>query len=234
MTRLFISTWIVLFVCLMFTPAPSSAQVCGTVTSHTYSNPYISTVVTTPEVKIVKEAVPVAVPLLVPSTVFQYLPAITPTPVVASTPAVTAPVTQPVASKPAASNVDIEKLVNEKVEALLRDKISNSSDGMPPPIKWGALSHLKDTVPVSTNTSPSNSTIDPNTAFSLLKTHCASCHGGGKKAGGVIIFDADGRYAPNTTAKAIVDSITSGSMPKNNPDAISKQDQILLQKWASQ
>ncbi len=51
-------------------------------------------------------------------------------------------------------------------------------------------------------------------AVAVLRTNCASCHGGGKTNGGVTIFNAQGAFAPSVDTTDLYDAVKDGRMPK--------------------
>lgn len=219
---------------LLVVTGPTQAQ-CPTpvvVSSGYSSTSYPVTTTVHKPVKVVKEVVaPVAVPVVIPATVFQYVPALTPPPVVQYTQQ-PAPVAAPPA-KAAPTPDDIDRLLMQRLDKLLKDRLPTAapaSDG-PPPIKWGEFAP-----PQTQEGPPAVATTQPAVArtdwVGFLKNNCASCHGGSKKAGGITLFDTDGNFRPNTTKDAIVESIVSGAMPKGNPMTLTADQSTGLRQWA--
>jgi hypothetical protein len=52
----------------------------------------------------------------------------------------------------------------------------------------------------------------------VYRASCLECHQQGKKAaGGVVIFDAAGRFAPNRPEGVLIDAVAEGRMPDRRP-----------------
>lgn len=167
--------------------------------------------------EVIKEVIaPVAVPVFVPSTVFQYLPAMQP---------------QVAVTQPQMPNQNLDALIEQKLDALLNKRLAATTTNQegPPPIQWGdfgsSINQPKPNV---------SAAADPNQLTNILRSSCISCHGNGKKAGGISLFDPQGNFAPNVTKAEILDSILGGRMPKNNPSALSQEQKLSLQAALSQ
>ena len=158
--------------------------------------------------EVIKETIvaPVAVPVVVPATVFQYLPAVAP-PVPAM---VQQPMPQPARPQPAQpSTAELDRLIRTRLEAIIREQVQQggqTSDDMPPPITFDDVA--------GTPQQPKG-VVDMAKLVPMLKANCARCHGNGKKAGDVKIFDDAGNYAPSVPLEELIASITNGTMPKN-------------------
>jgi hypothetical protein len=257
---LFVIAVVVLFLVTVILPGTTLAQYCGGSGRVVYSSPpvyhsppvYSYSKPVHKEVIVKEELVPIAVPVLIPVTTFQYLPALT-TPVVTYTqPA--APV-QPVASpnpapviqqpvqqvqgtkKPCLSPEEIDRLIMIRLEALLKGRQLGGTTTLtvpvvngPPPIDWGDIE-----VPVNQPQQPQTPASPVKSDWvGFMKSNCYACHGGGKRQGGVQLFDASGAYAPDVSKKEIVDSILSGRMPKGNPLKLDQNQTISLSQWVSQ
>lgn len=191
------------------------AQTCGTTTCTKTSTTNHKTVVA------VKDAVvAVPFPVLVPAAVFQYLPAVTPvvavTPAVPVAPVVQQPVVQqPVAAQPAPSTANIDQLIKERLDVLLKDyqptsdrQVSSFDSNGPPPLAFADNES-------SSNDKVANKAPKDANWILALKNACARCHQeGGTTKDGIVIFNKSGAFAPNVDERAIYESIKSGSMPK--------------------
>lgn len=148
---------------------------------------------------IVREVIaPIAIPTLFPAAVFQYMPAL-----------------QPAAPAPV-SPVDIDRIVAEKVEAALREKLGQV-DG-PPPLTMAEPPAVFDEL--------------QQKAVNILANKCYTCHTESKAAGRAILFTKDhtGTYfQPNKSKAEILNQIVSGKMPKGQPPIVGRDLDILRQ-----
>lgn len=167
---------------------------------------------------IIKEIVaPFAVPVLVPAAAFQFLPALQPVAAppapVPVAPAASAAVPAPAAAGPQA---DIDRLVRDRVEAILREK-TNQQDSGPPVL----------ILPGDTPAPPPASTLSPveveTKAVTLLSQRCYECHTqGAKTSGDVTLFTKSGEqlmFQPSVTKAKILAAIESGNMPRKGKNA---------------
>jgi hypothetical protein len=175
-----------------------------------YATPYYPPVV---EKIIIKEiVVPVAIPVLIPAAVFQYLPAIQPVvPVAAAAPYVPVAAPTTVAAHGVGSQADLDRLIRDRIEAIIREKL-NQQDGGPPTLILSG-----DPAPAA---QPAPAAADIQTrALGILSRGCYTCHTQGVKTqGNVSIFVKTGDqlgFQPNVSKDKLLRAIESGDMPKN-------------------
>ncbi len=206
------------------------------ITTNTFAN-YCST-----RVIVKKVAVPVAVPVLVPATVFQYLPAVTPS--IAVQGAYSQPVVggypqagyAPQVQAPVQSGNDlearIEAIINAKLDKILKQQklAVEPEDEGPPPLDLGNDDQSK------------GPDLLPQVAEMLATKTCVQCHTKGVKvSGSVVLFvkKPDGLYfEPSVTKDRIIAAVkppprmppTARGDP-NHVDAIKGSDLQLLYAW---
>jgi hypothetical protein len=223
--------WFAIMACLLgvtFANAqPCSTRVYSTPSGYTYTTPVVERVV-------VKEVLtPVAIPVLVPTAVFQYLPALA-APVVAAPPVAVTPAVPVPAPAAAPSPVDIDRLVRERVDAILREKLNTAvNDDDPPPLNVVGGAPKRE-----------NPQEIVQQVANLLANRCASCHTAGVKVSGdVTLFVKKGEqmeFRPSVGKKAILAAVTPGmsgaaKMPptaKTDPTkAVQPTEVALLRRW---
>jgi len=165
-------------------------------------------------VAVVNELVTTVVtPVLLPAAVFQYLPALQPVLPVQAVPGGQYEATQPQLGQ------DIDRIIRERVDAILREKFGTVDDG-PPALVGGSQGLTGQAL--------------QDAALSLLANNCMSCHTQGTKtAGNVTIFTKSGEelfFQPNRSKSALFAEISSGRMPKGKK-AITNGDLEVLRQW---
>ncbi len=196
-----------------------------------------------------KIVAPVAIPSLVPATVFQYLPALTPTAQI--TPVVTNAVSAPVVNSQVAgegvavransnaNGVDIDRLVNERVAKILEARTNNKDSGPPALILPEELKSKQD-ARQETKQVPE---ADLNQkAVQILANKCSSCHTASVKiSGGVTLFSKkeDQLYFQPSVNKQTIWNVLkppTPSMPpsvkKDAKSGIIGAELDLIKKWS--
>ena len=213
----------------MYIPGSGTAT-CPQVVRHVAPPVYHHTPVYK-EVIVQKEIIaPVAVPVVVPATVFQYLPAVAPvvTAPIAAAPVATAPaVAQPQAVNPGIG--DMEKLIEQRVDKAVADRLGRTGPGDgPPPITFEGQTTAAAPPQQPAQPQGNNDKAQVMQAWVQdLGNSCASCHGAGKRSGGVALFDANNQFAPSVSMEQIAESIISGRMPKGRTVSTSEKLRLL-------
>lgn len=120
----------------------------------------------------------------------------------------------------------IERLVNERVEAIFRRMATGDDDGPPTVVADNG----------STVSLPPARDLSSQ-AKSILQNRCASCHTGPRGKNGVQLFAANGQYAPNVSKATILLNVNSGHMPPaakdnvNSLHAVPSVERNVLQQW---
>lgn len=202
---------------LSFSSAELKAQTSTTTTTLTVT-PIVTPVIVTP--------------YIVSNTVFQYLPALQPAPTAA-------------AYQQQQQNNDIDRMVRERVDAILRERFGAPDKGPPKLILPAEYNNTaKDNKPVED--------LTEKVANMLATKSCVRCHTEGvRTAGKISLFTkkSDGLFFQPTATKVEiakmlrVDPTTGRSqMPPNgdvatdpnHPEALKQEDRALLQRWFEQ
>lgn len=228
-----IATILTLVCVMLFAPV---LQAGGCYRSCGYSYSYYPQFV---ERIVIKEVVaPVAVPVLVPASVFQYVPALTQVaPVQPAVPV--SPVNAPVAApaQAAASTAELDRLIRERIEAILREKANQGDDGPPILLGVGPVEQ-----PRGNGTLPAMSPEELQAkALTLLSRNCYECHTQGvKTAGTVTIFTKSGEqlgFQPSVPKSKLLSVIESGDMPRKGTIStghrIVGDDLVVLKQYLS-
>jgi hypothetical protein len=195
-------------------------------------------------------AAPIAIPVLVPSTVFQYLPALQPSAVaVGATPVTAAPVATATAAAPTAPQTmtaaDIDRIVNERVEAAIRARLNGNEKAPPPLILPGEV--LKSLEPKAEAQPPvqpaAQGDLTQAVANMLSSKSCVQCHTAGDQPvkGNVTLFtkkDTQLFFQPSVSKQVLLTAVTpdrSGAVampPSGSP--LGANDVDLLRRWEAQ
>ncbi len=180
----------------------------------------------------VQDVAVIGLPVYLPVAVFQYLPAMQPT------------TAMPVSATPVEnrqvgnSQLDIEKLVRDRVDTVLRER--NAGDSGPPPLI------IAGELPVKQQQQPDN--LDQQVANMLASKSCVQCHtddGKSKVKGGVTLFTGNNDqyfFQPSVDKNKLYNAVygTNGrgfAMPPaakgdpNHQDALKANDIALLKQW---
>lgn len=249
---------VVILTCLLLT-SNVHADNCGTtIRSYPHVTYYSPPIYSHVEKVVYREIpAPIAVPLLVPSSVFQYLPALSPVisipvstaaaPVVA-TPAPVSPVASSTVNQ-GQTSIDIERMVNERVERAIRERFNSvtpGDSGPPPLILPNDFTKAPEPQVAPTTSIDVKDEEVPQRVAQLLANNCAKCHTAGEKvSGSVTLFvkkDTQLYLQPSIAKNEILKAVAPPTtlMPpdakgnKDSPAALKGNDLVLLQRWVNQ